>query len=165
VQFLTTRPINNKEAKLHGFELAGQHFFGDTGFGLQANYTVVRGDVQYINDADPNINQFALPGLSDSANLVAMYEKFGLSVRLAWNWRDEYLLSSNRGSGRSPEYVEAYQQFDLSVGYDITDHLSLTFEGLNLTGEDIRTHGRSINQFWYLEELGPRYALGARFKF
>ena len=42
-----------------------------------------------------------------------MYEKFGLSVRLAWNWRDEYLLSSNRGSGRSPEYVEEYQQIDL----------------------------------------------------
>ena len=163
--FLTSRPINNKEAKLHGFELAGQHFFGETGFGLQANYTVVRGDVKYDNDADPSVNQFALPGLSDSANLVAMYEKFGLSVRLAWNWRDEYLLSSNRGSGRSPEYVEAYQQFDLSVGYDINDHLALTFEGLNLTGEDIRTHGRSVSQFWYLEELGPRYALGARFKF
>ena len=164
-EFLTARPINNREAKIHGFELAGQHFFGETGFGLQANYTIVRGDVEYDNDGDPSVNQFALPGLSDSANLVAMYEKFGLSVRLAWNWRDEYLLSSNRGSGRSPEYVEEYQQIDMSVGYDINDHLALSFEALNLTGEDIRTHGRSVNQFWYLEELGPRYALGARYKF
>jgi TonB-dependent receptor len=163
--FLTSRPINNKEAKLHGVELAGQHFFGDTGFGLQANYTIVRGDVSYDNGGDPSVNQFALPGLSDSANFVAMYEKFGLSARLAWNWRDEYLLSSNKGSGRSPEYVEAYQQIDLSVGYDINDHLALNFEALNLTGEDIRTHGRSVAQFWYLEELGPRYALGARYKF
>ena len=70
-EFQTARPINNREAKIHGFELAGQHFFGETGFGLQANYTIVRGDVGFNNNGDPSVNQFALLGLSDSANLVA----------------------------------------------------------------------------------------------
>jgi TonB-dependent receptor len=163
--FQTTRPINNKEARLYGVELAGQHFFGETGFGLQANYTIVKGDVGFNDNGDPGINQFALLGLSDSANLVAMYEKFGLSVRLAYNWRDEYLTQANRGEGRSPEYVEDYSQIDLSVGFDITDSLALSFEALNLTGEDIRTHGRSVRQVWTFEEQGPRYALGARYKF
>jgi TonB-dependent receptor len=164
-EFLTQRPVNNKQARLHGFEVGGQHFFGESGFGLQANYTIVRGDVEFDNNADPDVNQFALPGLSDSANVVLMYENFGLSVRLAWNWRDEYLRNSNWGSFRNPDYVEAYEQYDLSVGYDVNDQLSLAFEGLNLTGEDIRQHGRSDKQMWYLEELGPRYALGARYKF
>ena len=41
--------------------------------------------------SDPNVNQFALTGLSDSANAVLMFEKFGLSARLAYNWRDEFL--------------------------------------------------------------------------
>jgi TonB-dependent receptor len=164
-EFQTTRPINNREAKLYGVELAGQHFFGESGFGLQANYTIVRGDVAFNDAGDPGVNQFALLGLSDSANLVAMYEKFGLSVRLAYNWRDQYLTQANRGEGRSPEYVEDYSQIDLSVGYDLSDSLSLSLEALNLTGEDIRTHGRSVRQVWTFEEQGPRYALGARYKF
>ena len=164
-EFQTTRPINNREAKLYGVELAGQHFFGESGFGLQANYTIVRGDVGFNDNGDPSVNQFALLGLSDSANLVAMYEKFGLSVRLAYNWRDKYLTQANRGEGRSPEYVDNYSQIDLSVGYDLTDNLALSFEALNLTGEDIRTYGRSVRQVWSFEEQGPRYALGARFKF
>ena len=29
----------------HGWELGGQYFFGDTGFGMFANYTIVNGDV------------------------------------------------------------------------------------------------------------------------
>ncbi len=164
-EFQTTRPINNREAKLYGVELAGQHFFGQSGFGIQANYTIVKGDVGFDDNADPSVNQFALLGLSDSANLVAMYEKFGLSVRLAYNWRDQYLTQANRGEGRSPEYVEDYAQLDLSVGYDLTEQFALSFEALNLTGEDIRTHGRSTRQVWSFEEQGARYALGARFRF
>jgi TonB-dependent receptor len=163
--FRTSRPINNREAKLYGMELAAQHFFGESGFGVYANYTIVRGDVEFNDLGDPTVNQFALLGLSDSANLVAMYEKHGLSARLAYNWRDKYLTAANRGEGRSPEYVDNYAQLDLSIGYDLSENLSLSFEGLNLTGEDVRTYGRSVRQLWYLEEQGPRYALGARYKF
>ena len=50
----------------------------------------------FDNAGDPNVNQFALLGLSDSANAVLMYEKFGFSVRLAYNWRDEYLSNNKR---------------------------------------------------------------------
>ena len=41
------RPVNKKEAKIHGWEFGGQYFFGDTGFGVLANYTIVKGDVGY----------------------------------------------------------------------------------------------------------------------
>jgi TonB-dependent receptor len=164
-QFNVTRPVNNKDAKIHGWELGGQHFFGDTGFGIQANYTIVRGDVSYNDAGDPNINQFALLGLSDSANLVLMYENYGFQVRLAYNWRDEFLQNTNRGDFRSPEYVEEYYQVDLSIGYEVNDNLTLSFEGLNLTEEDIRWHGRSQLQPWFLEDQGARYSVGARYKF
>ena len=81
--FNVSKPINNKEAKIDGWELGGQYFFGDSGFGVLANYTIVRGDVEFDNLASPTLNQFALLGLSDSANGVLMFEKFGLSARLA----------------------------------------------------------------------------------
>jgi TonB-dependent receptor len=163
--FAVNTPVNNKEAKIHGFELAGQYFFGDSGFGVLANYTIVRGDIGYDVTSDPNENQFALLGLSDSANAVLMFEKFGLSARLAYNWRDEYLQNLNVGQWRNPIFVEAFDQIDLNVGYDINDHFAVSFEAVNLTGEDVRWHGRSNKQMWRLEDLGPRYALGARYKF
>lgn len=164
-QFNVTRPVNNRQATIHGWEFGGQHFFGDTGFGVQANYTIVRGDVGFNDAGDPNVNQFALLGLSDSANLILMYENLGFTVRLAYNWRDEFLQNANRGNFRNPEYVEEYDQIDLSIGYDVNDNLSLSLEGLNLTEEDVRWHGRSINQPWYVEDQGARYSVGARYKF
>jgi len=163
--FAVNTPVNNKDADIHGFEFGGQYFFGESGFGVLANYTVVRGDVGYKVDSDPSVNQFALTGLSDSANAVLMFEKFGLSARLAYNWRDEFLSNINQGQWRNPIFVEAYDQIDLSIGYDISDHIAVSFEAINLTGEDVRWHGRSSKQLWRLEDQGARYGLGARYKF
>ena len=61
------------------------------------------GDVGFDVACDPNQNQFALTGLSDSANAVLMFEKFGLSARLAYNWRDEFLQNVNQGGLQKPD--------------------------------------------------------------
>lgn len=164
--FAVRRPVNQEKAKIHGWELGGQYFFGDTGFGLQANYTIVKGDVGFDNNAPPGTTQFALLGLSDTANAVLMYEKYGITARLAYNWRDEFLAATNQnGSNTNPYYVEAYDQIDLSVGYQFNDSLSFQVEAVNLTGEDIRWHARSEKQVVRLEDQQPRYAVGVRYKF
>src|SRR5690606_26196475 len=134
-EFNISRPVNQHTAKLNGWELAGQYFFGDTGFGIYANYTIVNGDVGF-NTASI-AEQFALLGLSDTANLMLMYEKYGWSARLAWNWRDEYLILSNQDdASHNPYYVEEYDQIDLSVTYQLDDHWAFSVEAINLTGED-----------------------------
>ena len=164
--FAVRRPVNQEKAKIHGWELGGQYFFGDTGFGLQANYTIVNGDVGFNNNAPPGTTQFALLGLSDTANAILMYEKYGITARLAYNWRDEFLAATNQnGSNTNPYYVEAYDQIDLSVGYDFNDSLSLQVEAVNLTGEDVRWHARSEKQVVRVEDQQPRYAVGVRYKF
>jgi TonB-dependent receptor len=164
-KWLVSQPVNNKEAKLYGAEFAAQHFFGDSGFGLQANYTIVRGDVGYINDFDPGESQFALLGLSDTANLVGIYEKDGLQARIAYNWRGKFLRSASQSTARNPIYTEAYSQVDANISYAINDNLTVSLEGLNLTGEDRRDHGRTYEMVEYMIDLGPRYALGARYTF
>src|SRR5690606_6029828 len=141
--FRTATPNNGREAKIHGAEFAVQHFFGDTGFGIQANYTIVRGDVAYQNLELPSVSQFYLAGLSDTANLVGMYENDRLSARIAYNWRDKYIQGGGRGQGNNPLYVEAYSQIDLNVTYAVTDSLSLSAEGINVMGDDSRTHQRN----------------------
>lgn len=163
--FNVNRPVNQHEAKLHGWELGGQYFFGDSGFGVYANYTIVQGDVGFDDAGDPGIDQFSLTGLSDTANAMFMYENYGWSVRLAWNWRDEYLILANQGSSRNPYYVEAYEQWDLSVNYALDDHWSFGLEAINLTGEDVRWHARTDQQIVKLADQSPRYMLGVRYKF
>ena len=159
------QPINNKEGNIDGIEFAWQHFFGETGFGFAANYTMVNGDVELDPGASPAVDQFALVGLSDSANLTAIYENHGLSARLAYNWRDTFLQQTNEGGDRSGIYVEDFGQFDLNVSYDINERVAVSFEAINLTGEDQRVYHRVPEQFYYAYELSPRYLLGARYKF
>lgn len=165
-QWRVNTPVNNdQKANIRGVELAVQHFFGDTGFGVQANYTFVDGDIENNDLSDPSEEQFALLGLSDTANLVLMYENFGFQGRLAYNWRSENLAETNQGAGNSPRYVGAYSQIDLSMSYDITDNFQIYFEGINLTGENNREYARNTAMLWYLEEYGARYALGVRASF
>lgn len=162
LSYKTSKPVNNKTGKIDGWEIAAQHFFSQTGFGIQANYTMVNGDVTYDNSAPTSQTQFVLTGLSDTANIVFMYEKDALQTRIAYNWRDKYLASS---SNTNPTYVRAYAQIDANLSYEITDNLTISIEGLNLTGEDSRSWSRTENMIWNMYDLGPRYALGARYDF
>jgi TonB-dependent receptor len=163
--FRTATPVNNKQAHIHGFEFAVQHFFGDTGLGVQANYTIVNGDIGFDVNSDPGTSQFALTGLSDTANIVGIYENEFLQARVAWNWRDDYLDETNEGNSRNPVFVEAYDQLDASVTWLVNDRLSLSVEGLNITGENIRHYMRSERQVFYLQDLGARYQVGMRYAF
>ncbi|BDU17824.1 TonB-dependent receptor [Lysobacter auxotrophicus] len=164
-EFDVQRPVNQNNANLHGWEMGGQYFFGESGFGIFANYTLVDGDVAFDNTVIER-DQFALLGLSDTANVMFMYEKYGWSARLAWNWRDEYLIAANEnGSNRNPFYVEEYEQWDLSVNYSFNDNWQVGFEAINLTGEDVRWHGRSDKQMIKLVDQSPRYMLGVRWRY
>ena len=164
MMFQYQSPVNNKSAKIDGWELAAQHFFGDSGFGMQANYTIVNGDIGFDLAAAPTVTQFALLGLSDTANLVLMYENYGVHARLAYNWRDSFLNNAARFSSE-PEFVEEYTQIDFNIGYEVTENLTVSFEGINITGENQRVHGRTNAQMWNLEQFGARYALAMRYNF
>lgn len=160
------QPLNNRDAGIDGFEIQGQHFFGDSGFGIAASYTLVDGDVEFDVAGDPSSSQFALPGLSDTANLTLIYEKESLTARLAYNWRDEFLTSSNDGSGfNNPIFSEEYAQLDLSIGYEVNDQLSLSFAGINLTEEASRNFSRSRTDLLFLRENAARFYVGASYRF
>lgn len=159
--FAVLTPVNNKNARIWGTELAAQYFFGQSGFGVLANYTTVNGDISYDILADLNTPQFALLGLSDTFNLVAIYEKGRWQARLAHNWRDNYLDSLDE----EPVFVEAYSQLDFSATYKLSKQLSISFEGINITEENSRSHGRTTVQLINLEQLSARYLLGLRYQF
>ncbi|MFT5760018.1 MAG: TonB-dependent receptor [Alteromonadaceae bacterium] len=161
-----------------GVEFAVQHIFGETGFGTIVNYTLVNSDNSYddasigssINENGINYDsdQVAETGISDTANVVGFYEKHGFSFRVAYNWRDAYLTSHFQGDvGASPVYVEAYSQVDLTVSYELpqVEGLNIFFNGINITDEKRRTHGRSSYEVLNYTQTGARFALGARYTF
>ncbi|WP_373289630.1 TonB-dependent receptor [Sphingopyxis bauzanensis] len=162
VNFEITTPINSdQKASIDGWEFALQHSFWDTGFGVILNYTKVDGDATYDNTQPSSVPQFALTGLSDSANAVAYYDKNGLQARVAWNWRDEFLA----GTGPNPFYTEEYWQIDASASYEFIPGLTAFVEAINLTGEGRRGHLRYKNNVTFVQPGFARYAAGVRFSF
>jgi TonB-dependent receptor len=162
--FDITVPANQRSATLDGWEIALQHVFGNSGFGFSSNITFVDSDLEYDNS---NLgDQFALEGLSDSANFVGFYEKYDWGVRVAYNWRDEFLSNRFDGTGLpNPNYTEEYGQWDVNVNYDWTDSFTVFAEAINVTDEIQRVHGRNENQSLYVTQTGPRYMIGGRYSF
>jgi len=165
MQFRVSQPINDEKAKIHGWEFAGQYFFGDSGFGLAGSYTIVDGDVDADPGQDPNANEFALVGLSDTANATLIYENYGWEARIAYNWRDKFLNATNQGGSRSPQFTDSYGQWDFNVTYAFNDQWSMMLDGINITGEDSRQYRRKDKMTVWAYELDSRYSLGVRYKF
>jgi iron complex outermembrane recepter protein len=159
--FSVTTTSNQEVGNVWGYEIAVQHLFGDSGFGVQANATIVNGDVE----ADREIlNQsFALPGLSDTANLIAFYENQTWSARVAWNWRDEFLSGFDQFG--APVYTEEFAPVDVNLTYKFNDNLDFFLEALNVTDEVQRVYVRYPEQFMRGNQYGTRFNLGARFQF
>ncbi len=170
--FSLVTPVNVETAEIDGWEIALQHMFGDSGFGMIANYTTVDGDISYdnsnTNKGEGVENQFALLGLSDSANLVAFYDKNGFQARVAYNWRDEFLNNTLDGGGeRNPVYTEDYGQWDINISYEVPqlEGLTIMAEGINVTEETLRTFGRTEDMVINALEQGARYSIGFRYQF
>ena len=162
VPFQLTTPINNDQTgTIDGWEFALQHTLWETGFGVILNYTIVNGDANFDNTQPYLIPQFALVGLSDSANAVLFYDKNDFQARVAWNWRDEYLA----GYANNPFYRDAYWQIDASASYAFDMGLTVFAEAINLTGENLKGHRRGDNTTFFSYRGAPRYAAGVRFSF
>ena len=162
--FETAQPVNNQTANIDGWEVAWQHFFGDSGFGFLANATIVDGDIAFDNGAPPNFDQFALEGLSDSANFIVFWENDTFGARVAYNWRDDFLYSTNTGNF-IPGYYEAHSQLDLNLSWNVTEQLSLSLDGINLNEDGVTAYGRTKNMVDWSKEYDARWVLAARYVF
>ncbi|MCA1779816.1 MAG: TonB-dependent receptor, partial [Xanthomonadaceae bacterium] len=159
--FRVTTTTNAEEGDVYGFEFAVQHLFGNSGFGVQANATLVEGDVK----ADVNVvdQSFALPGLSDSANVILFYENQRFSGRIAYNWRDEFLSGFDQFG--APVFTESFAPIDINLTYNVNSNLSVFVEGLNINEETQRTFSRFSEQLLRANQFGARYNFGVRYRF
>jgi len=189
--YLVTRPVNVGTAKIQGAEIGWNQFFDFLpapfdGFGMSANYTYIKSSTSVPNNLDTQpvdtdgstFSGLPADGLSkNSYNLAGFYEKGPWQIRLAYNWRSEYLLSIgpngyNGGDGgiawKLPVYSDSYGQLDGSIFYKITDNIQVGLEMNNLNNAEQRTimdqnaAGRRVTS-WYVNDR--RYAATLRLTF
>ncbi|WP_368411636.1 TonB-dependent receptor [Aliiglaciecola sp. 3_MG-2023] len=153
--YMVSRPQNSESGEVSGYEIAITHVF-ENGFGFIANATVV----------DSSSSEgFALEGLGDSQNLVGFYEADNWQARIAFNNRESFLRLVDNGFNGEPVNTQTYGQWDVSGSYDINEHFTVFFEGINITEEELVQTGRYANQIYNIEDNGSRYAIGIRGKF
>jgi iron complex outermembrane receptor protein len=156
-----------------------------SGFGLIANYTwqeqtggetfltpTSRAENVFTNLGNPNYQQKAeLLDLSEHAyNITVYYEKYGLSARARYTWRD-YFQSDDFGSTTSypwgfPVTQEDRSQLNASINYEWDEHLSFGIEAINITEEEVEQS--CVNQGALLCFQGMadrRITFGAAYRF
>ncbi|MEM7701573.1 MAG: TonB-dependent receptor [Pseudomonadota bacterium] len=131
-----------------GFGIIANYTYQDFGGGEAANSASGRGQdiFEAINGSvpDPVTRVQGLLDFSENAyNLTLYYEKYGLSARARYTWRDAFrTLDTAAGASLNstlgfPVVTEARGQLNASVVYNFTDYLSVGVEGVNLTKSDI----------------------------
>ena len=165
-----TRPGNDSETTTQeGIELAIQYDLSEwedelgdyawvSGFGVLANYTSQDfsggGTIDSTSGRGLNVlgAQDIARGLLDFSetayNLTVFYEKYGLSARARYTWREAFRTQDYAGGANSsgsstfsfPVWTLDRSQLNASISYDVNENLTLGLEGVNLTKENIYQH-------------------------
>ncbi|MDO9519901.1 MAG: TonB-dependent receptor [Pseudohongiella sp.] len=167
---LITRPENAPDGRILGAEVNWQQqltmlpgFWSN--FGVFANYTYTDAHMK-LGRTYNGRSRFALPGQSDHTyNLSAFYEADGLSVRLSYTDRSDYLDAIDADDGRLDLFWEGRSQLDLTASYAVTDNFEVFFEGKNLSDTSGARYYGSRERTYEYEKFGSLYFLGARFNF
>lgn len=162
-------PINTRQAKIKGFEAQVGGFFDFlpgilSGFGAQANVTYIDADAEFGFFCPNNANTpcTARPGSPNAVtlttpipdvskwtyNLVGMYERDGLTLRLAYNHRssfpeadraerDGFFTLQGRGNSVS--------RLDWSSSYALTDNFTVFFDWTNILDDPFQSDIVRVN--------------------
>ena len=165
------RPLNSGSSRVTGAELSFQRTFEELpapfdGLGVIANYTLVKSGSDFRSEKTRAA--YSVPGLSENTiNFTVFYEKERWRGRLSYNFRDDFLDQIADGQGH-PYFVDAYKQFDASFGFNVNERLSLSFEGINLTDENVYYYNLlgtgAQEHFSSAVNAGRRFQFGARFR-
>jgi iron complex outermembrane receptor protein len=86
------------------------------------------------------------------------------SVRLAYNYRDDWVRQYNGSSLDSLN--DAYDQLDASVIWHVTENVDMSFEAVNLLNEAlVLRQPKAGNIVHSVDEFGTRYFVGASIRF
>ncbi|MDQ9091520.1 TonB-dependent receptor [Pseudoalteromonas haloplanktis] len=157
-----TRPENGPGGTTTGLEATLQYDLGG-GFGVSANYTYT--DAKNDGERDVmNPGSGLVMGASENMlNASAFYEDDLFSVRAMYNYRTEWYKGLH--SSGAELWNDDYGQLDFTTTVNVTENISVVFEGINLTNEKVVEYNTSKDRVLSIYENGRRFVLGANFRF
>jgi iron complex outermembrane receptor protein len=180
LQYVYSTPTNSPGGPLKGFEISYQQPFRFlpgflSNLGTQLNYTHVESEIDYCTTAACTAFATAdLVNLSPNAwNATLYYDDGKLNARVSVAYRDDYFQqvpAANGGTrGIAVTGKTETTSIDASASYSLTDHVTLTLEGINLTDEPNRQYhgdlGGERNSTYVYHHTGRQVFVGARYKF
>ncbi len=171
-QYVLSTITNGGDGYIYGAEAAIQlqlEPFAETlglpewmgGFGINANVT--------LNDSEaeaPDGTRIALPGTSDVVmNIGGYYEKYGLSLRVNYQRRSDWIDAFGPAADGGNFYWAADDELDVSARYAVNGNLELYVDASNLLNQPGRRYVRNSAYTIEWERFGRRYAAGVRFTF
>ncbi|MDV3457021.1 TonB-dependent receptor [Sphingomonas sp. HF-S4] len=172
--FTVNQARNTPGGPLEGYEINYQHSLTFLpGFlknlGVLANYTHVKSTITYFLAASSaNTTSRDLLGLSrDAFNGTVYYEDSKLSARISGSYRGPYIIALPANNPlQDLEGVDKSLIFDLSLSYQLTDKIKLSFEGLNIFDRAYRQYIDSDRDSTFVySHTGAQFYLGAQFRF
>ncbi len=128
------------------------------GLGLYANYTYVDSDAEV-----PDRESTSLPGQSEHiGNLALVYEKYGITTRLSYNYNGKKLSRSveirkkTSGSTTTPSSTSCSE-------FRSSKKFSIVFEAINITDEPYTAYEDTPDRIRQQEYYGWWATLGVRF--
>lgn len=158
-----------------------------SGFGVLANYTIQEfdgGEAENIatsragqvfaatTGSDQEVSAVqGLLNLSENAyNITLYYEKFGLSARMRYTWREAYRTDDFGSTSSFPWGFPAVQadrgQLNASVTYDVNENLNIGVEAVNITESEVEQYCVNEGALLCFQGLTDRrITLGANYRF
>lgn len=165
---------NGSDGSITGLELAYQQQFRMLpapfdGLGFMANVTFLDSEASYPTRPGEDI---PFIGQSDyTGNIGLTYDRAGLFLRLALNFRSERLREDEPLGGESWQdlYVDDFHQLDLTARYRLSRNWEVFGEVLNLTDEPFRVFLKSVGaaqpaRLGQVESYGWSANFGLRWK-
>jgi TonB-dependent receptor len=164
-----TGPVNTRSARIQGFEAQFTSFFDFlpgalSGFGAQANVTYIDAKAEFLFFCSPNpaTNCTPAPGFPNATalrtripdvsrwtyNLVGMYERGGLTVRLAYNHRSGYPEADRAerdGFFTLQGRAHSVSRLDWSSSYAINSNFTVFFDWTNILGDPFQSDIVRVN--------------------
>jgi TonB-dependent receptor len=180
-QVSVSRMVNTNGGPLDGVEFNWQLPFtflpgAWSNVGALANYTHVKSRITYITRVD-NPRTPANEQLTEEANFVGLspnaygltiyYEDRKFSARVSATHRSSFIRDVLRNAnGSDHSFADPSTRVGLSMSYNVTPQLRLSFEAQNLTDEPLR-YGKDTERDDTLlyGKSGRSYVLGANYKF
>lgn len=176
LQYVISTPRNLGSATIKGIEVSGQIFFdflpeGLDGLGALGNFTVVDSEVTTPGDRLQGLSLLGVSKYNYNAGLI--YEKYGISARIIYTYRSRYFDSDiTNGLSLRPVSlpvglggIRAAGRLDFGLNYDVTEDITLSFAGTNITGQKTLNFETRPDFPRDVRNDDTTYSVGVRFSF